>query len=124
MMEEAEIVFESLRQRNIISWTASINGFYQHGDFKKALKQFSMMRESGIEPNEFTFSIVLASCGCVKDFIDGRMFHTQVIKKGMASGVFVGTAIIDMYSGLGEMDEADKQFKQMGGQHLMCHGML
>ena len=114
MMEEAEIVFESLGQRNIISWTASINGFYQHGDFKKALKQFSMMRESGIEPNEFTFSIVLASCGCVKDFIDGRMFHTQVIKKGMASGVFVGTTIIDMYSGLGEMDEAEKQFKLMG----------
>ena len=114
MAKEAEIVFQSLGQRNVISWTASINGFYQQGDFNKALKQCSLMRESGIEPNEFTFSIVLACCGCVKDVVDGRMFHTQVIKKGMASGVFVGTAIIDMYSRLGEMDEAEKQFKQMG----------
>lgn len=114
MMEEAEIVFERLRQRNMISWTARINGFYQHGDFKKALEQFSMMRLSGVEPNEFTFSIVLASCGRVKNLVDGRMFHSVVVKKGMASGVFVGTAIIDMYSGVEKMDEAEKQLTKMG----------
>ncbi|OMO91184.1 hypothetical protein COLO4_18568 [Corchorus olitorius] len=113
-MENAEFLFNCLPQRNLISWTAIINGFYQHEDFDKAMRLFCLMRESGIEPNEYTFTIALASCGRMKNIDNGRLLHALAIKKGMALGEFVGTALIDMYSELGEMDVAEKQLKGMG----------
>ncbi|XVF20009.1 hypothetical protein REPUB_Repub11eG0161000 [Reevesia pubescens] len=114
VMKDAESLFKRLPQRNIISWTAIINGFYQHEDFEKAMRLFCLMRESGIEPNEYTFTIALAYCGSMKNLDNSRLLHSLVIKKGMALGEFVGTAIIGMYSKLGEMDDAKKQFKGMG----------
>ncbi|XP_022732435.1 pentatricopeptide repeat-containing protein At2g03880, mitochondrial-like [Durio zibethinus] len=114
VMEDAETVFKCLPRRNIISWTAIINGLYRHEDFDKAMRLFSLMRESGIEPNEYTFTIALASCGSMKNLDNSHLLHALVIKKGMALGEFVGTAIIDMYSELGEMDDAEKQLKVMG----------
>ncbi|GAV78290.1 Cu-oxidase domain-containing protein/PPR domain-containing protein/Cu-oxidase_2 domain-containing protein/Cu-oxidase_3 domain-containing protein/PPR_2 domain-containing protein/DYW_deaminase domain-containing protein, partial [Cephalotus follicularis] len=107
-------LFENILEKNIISWTAIINGFYQLGDFEKALKLFSSMRENGVDPNEHTFTIAVASCGSVKDVDSGRMLHAMIIKKGMALGNFVGSAIIDMYSELAEMDYAERQIKYMG----------
>lgn len=114
MMEDAESVFEGLAQRNVISWTAIINGFKQHGDYEKALRLVCLMREDGIDPNEYTFTVALASCASLRNSHMGYMFHAQVIKRGMALGDFVGTAIVDMYSGLGEIWEAKKQLKEMG----------
>ncbi|KAF8397443.1 hypothetical protein HHK36_016360 [Tetracentron sinense] len=114
LMKEVEFLFERLPIRNIISWTAIITGFYQHKCFEKALKHFYFMRDSGIEPNEYTFVVALASSGSMKHLSNGRGLHAQAIKKGMVSGVFVGTAIIDLYSGFGEISDAEKQFKEMG----------
>ncbi|KAE8656796.1 putative Tetratricopeptide repeat (TPR)-like superfamily protein [Hibiscus syriacus] len=113
-MADAESVFEWIPQRNTISWTAIINGLYQHEDFEKAMRKFCLMRESGIEPNEYTFTIALASCGSMKSVDSGRLLHALVIRKGMALGEFVGTAIVDMYSELGLTDDAKKQFREMG----------
>ncbi|KAE8729461.1 hypothetical protein F3Y22_tig00003715pilonHSYRG00211 [Hibiscus syriacus] len=83
-------------------------------DFEKAMRKFCLMRESGIDPHEYTFTIALASCGSMKSVDNGRLLHALVIRKGMALGEFVGTAIVDMYSELGLTDDAKKQFKEMG----------
>ncbi|XP_026421110.1 putative pentatricopeptide repeat-containing protein At5g52630 [Papaver somniferum] len=114
MMDEVEILFKELPEKNLISWTAIITGFYRQRCFAKALRQFCHMRESGEDPNEHTFVVVMASCGCMFVPMYGRMIHAQAIKFGMASGVFVGTAILDMYSETKQMDDARKQFEEMG----------
>ncbi|KAK3206296.1 hypothetical protein Dsin_020342 [Dipteronia sinensis] len=114
MMEDAESLFNSLVQRNVVSWSAIINGFKHHRDFEKALRLVCLMREDGIDPNEYTFSIALSSCASMKNLDVGRTFHAQVLKKGMALGDFVGTTIVDMYSRLGEAGDAEKQLKEMG----------
>ncbi|XVF46561.1 hypothetical protein PTKIN_Ptkin03bG0036800 [Pterospermum kingtungense] len=114
MIKDAESLFKRLPQRNIISWTAIINGLYQHEDFEKAMRLFCLMRESRIEPNEYTFTIALASCESMRNLGCCHLLHAFVIKKEMALGEFVGTAIMDMYCEIGAMDDAKKQFKAMG----------
>ncbi|KAI3973348.1 hypothetical protein MKX01_020723 [Papaver californicum] len=114
MMDEVEILFKELPEKNLISWTAIITGFYQQKCFEKALKQFCDMRKSGEDPNEHTFVVVMASCGGMLVPLYGRMIHAQAIKFGMFSSLFVGTAILDMYSESNQMDDARKQFEEMG----------
>ncbi|KAF6150301.1 hypothetical protein GIB67_034000 [Kingdonia uniflora] len=115
MMDEVEILFENLPNRNHISWTVVITGFYKQERFEMALKQFNCMRHnSGIEPNEYTFTVIFACSSGMKERNYGMTLHAQAIKNGMASDVFVGTAIIDMYSGFGEIVYAEKMFKELG----------
>ncbi|KAK3009142.1 hypothetical protein RJ639_014169 [Escallonia herrerae] len=85
MMEEAEFLFESIGERNLVSWTVIISGFYQSKAFEKAWALFYSMKDNGIEPNEYTFAIALACCG-----------------------------VIGMYSEFGEMADAEKQLQEMG----------
>ncbi|PIA54683.1 hypothetical protein AQUCO_00900921v1 [Aquilegia coerulea] len=114
MIKEVELLFDELPDKNHISWTAIVTGLYHQECFKKALEQFSLMRQSGIIPNEHTYAIALASCGGMEFPAYGRMYHAQTIKSGMNLGEFVGTAIVDMYSRYGEMIDAGKQFEETG----------
>lgn len=114
MIEEAENLFEGLASKNFISWTAYISGFYRQKAFDKALTQFCLMRKNNTEPNEYTYSVAL-SCAASAAYHDyGCALHAQAIKNGMISKVFVGTAIIEMYSKCAELGNAGKQLKEMG----------
>ncbi|KAK6779794.1 hypothetical protein RDI58_021978 [Solanum bulbocastanum] len=114
MIEEAENLFEGLANKNHISWTAYISGLYRQKAFDKALTQFCLMRKNNTEPNEYTYSVAL-SCAASAEYHDyGCALHAQVIKNGMISKVFVGTAIIEMYSKCAELGNAGKQLKEMG----------
>lgn len=115
MIEEAENLFQGLAERNIISWTAFISGLYHQKAFNKALAQFCLMRKNNLEPNEYTFSVALSCAASVQYHDYGRALHAQVIKHGIISMVFVGTAIIDMYSKCAEPSGARKQLEEMGG---------
>ncbi|XP_060203149.1 putative pentatricopeptide repeat-containing protein At3g23330 [Lycium barbarum] len=114
MIEETENLFLGLASRNLISWTAFISGLYHQKAFYKALTQFCLMRKNNIEPNEYTFSVALA-CAASAEYRDyGCALHAQVIKHGMNSELFVGTAIIDMYSKCAELGDARRQLEEMG----------
>ncbi|XP_016437214.2 putative pentatricopeptide repeat-containing protein At5g52630 [Nicotiana tabacum] len=114
MIEEAENLFQGLANRNLISWTAFISGLYHQKAFNKALTQFCLMRKNNTEPNEYTFSVALSCAASIECHDYGCALHAQVIKHGMISMVFVGTAIIDMYSKCAELSGARKQLEEMG----------
>nr|XP_027070629.1 pentatricopeptide repeat-containing protein At5g04780, mitochondrial-like [Coffea arabica] len=85
MMENAQSLFQSLPKKNVVSWTAIISGLYQQRALEKALLQFYLMRQHGFEPNEYTLTMALSSCGGIKQFDNGYALHAQLVKKGMAS---------------------------------------
>ncbi|XVE79544.1 hypothetical protein DITRI_Ditri14bG0067200 [Diplodiscus trichospermus] len=65
------------------------------------------------KPNSFTYAAMLAICGTLSA-IQERVITFDNLLKRMALVEFVGTAIIGMYSVLGEMDDAGKQLKGVG----------
>ncbi|KAK6935810.1 Pentatricopeptide repeat [Dillenia turbinata] len=94
-----------------------LGGIYQwviqKRDLEEALRQFHLMGESGFEPSTLVQLLFHPVLVC-KHFEGVRKLHAPVIKKRMDLDGPVGTAIISMYSALGEMDDAQKQFRGMG----------
>lgn len=69
-IDESVGVFEKMMVRNVLTWTALINGLAVHGRSKEALGVFHCMRNSGVQPDYVTFSSVLVACshgGLVKE---------------------------------------------------------
>ncbi|KAL8225643.1 hypothetical protein R6Q57_018200 [Mikania cordata] len=64
-------VFNQIIKPDLISWTAMINCYAQHGKGLEALKMFELMKKSGTEPDSVTFVGVLTACS-----------HSGLVKEG------------------------------------------
>lgn len=54
-------MFDEMREREVASWNAMINGYALNGNARAALELFlTMMRE--VKPDEVTMLVVLSAC--------------------------------------------------------------
>ncbi|KAK2973105.1 hypothetical protein RJ640_009757 [Escallonia rubra] len=54
-------LFESLSQKNVITWNAILRGHAMHGRGKDAVDFFSKMQQAGVGPSEVTYISVLSA---------------------------------------------------------------
>lgn len=111
--EKALELFWQMPERDLVSWTVVISGFAQNALAGEALKMFSLMRRTGMKPNEFTLASVLKASASLAALEHGKMLHAEILKFGFESHVFAGTAIVDMYSKCDLMEDARKLFEKM-----------
>ena len=77
-LDMAGEVFGGMRDRNVVSWTALMVGFLQHGDAAGCLRLLGEMRAaSEAAPNEYTLSATLKACCVAGDTGAGVGIHGQ-----------------------------------------------
>lgn len=59
---DARKVFDNLRTKNVISWTALIAGYAHNGRAEEALELYEQMQREGVQPNEVTRNTVVDAC--------------------------------------------------------------
>ncbi|PUZ74218.1 hypothetical protein GQ55_1G047600 [Panicum hallii var. hallii] len=77
---EAMKVFESLPSISIVSWNILITGYGQVGLYAKAMEVLDLMQQSGFEPNEVTYSNMLACCIKARDVPSARAMFEKISK--------------------------------------------
>ena len=82
LLEEARAVFDQLEVNEVVSWTALITGYVEHGPAKEALECFENMQSMGIPLDNFTCASVLKACGIIGAVLKGYEMHREVLKKG------------------------------------------
>lgn len=60
MMDEANNVFDGMKDKDVVSWNAMVTAYSQIGRFENAIGLFEKMREQKIELNVVTWSAVIA----------------------------------------------------------------
>ncbi|KAI3757805.1 hypothetical protein L6452_05348 [Arctium lappa] len=104
-------VFTTMTEPNEVSWNALISGFTENGLHLQAFDYFLEMIETGFTPNKYTFVSVLKAIGKLRDAGKGKHAHKCLLELDMESDVFVGTALIDMYSKCGALSDARSVFE-------------
>eukprot|EP01018_Ginkgo_biloba_P030196 Gb_04417 [translate_table: standard] len=112
-IENAHHVFDRMSPRDDVTWNAMIAGYAQNGHCDEALKLFGQMKMAGLKPNSVTIASILPSCSSLAALQQGKEIHAYIIRSGIESDAFVGSALIDMYSKCGSVDMAQKFFNQM-----------
>lgn len=110
-LEDAEVVFTRLKERDVFTWTVIISGYVQTDQGEKAIQCFGKMRKEGVKPNEFTLASCLRGCSGIANLENGRQLHSFAIKSGQCDDIFVASAIVDMYGKCGCIDNAETSFK-------------
>jgi pentatricopeptide repeat protein len=124
-LEDARQVFDKICEPNagqgldkvhnsyVFLWNGMIKGYAQGGACEEALGLYYQMRESGIQPDNYTFTLVLKVCAGQSALQEGMDIHDDVSRAGIELDVFVGTALLDMYAKCGSAEVARKLFDEL-----------
>uniref|UniRef100_A0A7N0UVY5 Pentatricopeptide repeat-containing protein n=1 Tax=Kalanchoe fedtschenkoi TaxID=63787 RepID=A0A7N0UVY5_KALFE len=94
-LRTAELIFERLEERDLISWNAMISS-YTEGSFERsAFLTFLQMQGAGIVSDKFTVGSLLM----ITEFLEAvAMIHAFVFKNGLLMETEVSNALISSYS--------------------------
>lgn len=118
LLGRAQEVFDGLVDRNIVSWTALIGGYVQHGHHEEALVCFERMEKVGLSPNAVTFICMLKACRSIGALDKGQDIHVEISRLGLLGEECVSTALVDMYSKCGLLEKAREVFEAISLQSI------
>ncbi|KAF7132570.1 hypothetical protein RHSIM_Rhsim09G0119800 [Rhododendron simsii] len=113
MVEESKQLFGCMPERDSISWTTMITGLSQNGVEREAVDMFRKMRSEGLAIDQFTFGSILTACGILLALKEGKQIHAYVIRTNFMNNIFVGSALVDLYSKCRSIKYAEAVFKRM-----------
>ncbi|XP_057852128.2 pentatricopeptide repeat-containing protein At3g24000, mitochondrial [Cryptomeria japonica] len=112
-MDDARQVFDEMPEQDVVSWTAMITGYVQNGYEEEALGIFYQMQLAGIEPDPFTFGIILRAYASLEAIEQGKQVHSYIMKGKLETDVSLENALVDMYAKCGKIWDAFRIFDGM-----------
>ncbi|CAN1297670.1 Pentatricopeptide repeat-containing protein At1g50270 [Linum perenne] len=115
----ARQVFDESPQRDVVAWTAMIDGYVRNGSPEEGFRCFLMMRSTGdmlmdgVKPNPKTLTSILTACAQLGALDQGKWVHGYIDRSSIELNSIVGTALIDMYMKCGCVNEACFVFNKL-----------
>ncbi|XP_074297167.1 pentatricopeptide repeat-containing protein At5g04780, mitochondrial [Silene latifolia] len=115
LIKPARQVFDQMPERSLISWNTIIGAYAKNGREDEALSLFVKMQRAVVQDpvSGFTVSSVLCACAAKCAILECRQLHAFAVKKALHSNVYVGTALVDVYSKCNLMREASCLFESL-----------
>ncbi|KAJ4834479.1 hypothetical protein Tsubulata_005628, partial [Turnera subulata] len=98
---------------NVFLWNSLIRALTHNGFFSKALEIYSTMHDMNVRPDTHTFPSVINACAASLDFEMGRVVHDRVLELGFGFDLYIGNALVDMYSKFGDLGKARQVFEEI-----------
>ncbi|XP_066313290.1 pentatricopeptide repeat-containing protein At3g13880-like isoform X1 [Miscanthus floridulus] len=121
----AVALFKLVPDPNVIVFNAMIAGFSRDEAavgkevIREALSLYSEMQSRGMQPSEFTFSSILRACNLAGELGFGKQIHGQVLKHSFQGDDYIGSALIDLYSDSGCMEDGYRCFRSLPKQDIV-----
>lgn len=112
-LEDAHMVFDNMSERDVVTWSALMEGYTLHGQGRTALQLFEQMQDAHVDPNRVTYACLLKACSSVAALQQGKLIHMKIVDCGLESHLFIGSALIDMYANCGCLAAADTVFNRL-----------
>lgn len=119
-LESARRLFDEMSERDVISWSSLISGYAQSGEAAGALQLFQEMSNEGtVDIDGLAVVSFLQACGGAGDINLGRSIHGHLIRRGFEADLFVGNALVDMYSKCHDVDSATVAFNLLPWKNMV-----
>ncbi|KDP31926.1 hypothetical protein JCGZ_12387 [Jatropha curcas] len=102
----ARKMFESLLEKDAVSWSVMINAYGMHGEGKAALELFWQMQFSGMRPDKITYSSILSACSHAGLVEQGWIVFNSMIEQGISPEMEHYACIVDLLGRTGHLREA------------------
>ena len=123
-IEDAAVVFDRMKERDVITWTVMIGAYAGSGRGVEAYDLYLKMKEEGFQPNAVTYVSLLNGCGSAGALEWVKDVHRHILEGGHESDVCVGSALVHMYAKSGSIEDAQLVFERMEECDVMTWNIM
>lgn len=117
-------IFRTCQSNNLVMWGTLISGYMQVGSPNEALDLcYKFVRVFGFADSVVVLA-ALRACTSLNLKNTGTEFHSLAIKIGLASDVFTGSALADLYAKCGDVKSAETVFLRLSARDLITWNAL
>jgi pentatricopeptide repeat protein len=113
-LSEAAAIFNNMDQRDVVTYTAMMAAYGQHGQGHQALNLFKEMKEEkGFSPDEVTFTALLNACshsGLIKEGLD---CFASIEHEHITPTLQHYACVVDLLGRAGKLEEAEQFVNRM-----------
>ncbi|XP_011075559.1 pentatricopeptide repeat-containing protein At2g03380, mitochondrial [Sesamum indicum] len=120
-IEDAIYLFESMVDKDVVSWNSILSGYSRNGYAYEAMRLFSRMRANCFRPDPVTLVTLLSVCASLGDIRFGSSLHAQSIRGGFlaSQNIYIGTALLNLYAKCGDAKSARSVFDEMTEKNMV-----
>lgn len=119
LVQESKTLFDIMPEKDSITWTTMITGLTQNLLHNEAIELFRQMGSSEVNMDQYTFGSVLTACGSLSCTEQGKQIHAYILRTNYDGNVFVGSALVDMYSKCKSLTYAAACFNAIPSKNLV-----
>lgn len=123
-LEEAHLVFCSVVQHDVVSWTSIISANAEQNESKVVLQLFQQMQNEGVHADSGIYVNILTACADEAALPQGRVLHLQIFHNNLKPDVTLGNALTNMYCKCGSMEDAQREFCKMPGRDVLSFNVM
>ncbi|XP_062099759.1 pentatricopeptide repeat-containing protein At4g39952, mitochondrial [Humulus lupulus] len=107
-LEQSRELFDSMREKDVISWNVMISSYGMHGHAKSAIDIFQDMEHSHVQPSQLTFLALLSACnhsGLVEEgkYLFNKMQKIYALKPNLKHYA----CMVDLFGRSGNLQDAE-----------------
>lgn len=103
----ARMVFDSMQDKNTVTWSAMITGYGMQGDSTGSLSLFSDLLKEKVPLNEVIFTSVLSACSHTGKVGEGwRCFDSMCKEYNLHPSIKHYACMVDLFARAGRLEEA------------------
>lgn len=124
LLGEAEKLFSLMPEPDQCSWNLMVSGFAQAELLDKSLEYFVKMHRENFVFNDYSYGSALSACSGLQNLKIGMQIHASISKSRFLSIVYIGSALVDMYSKCANVVCAQKVFDGMTERNVVSWNSL
>ncbi|KAM7279868.1 hypothetical protein ACFE04_007002 [Oxalis oulophora] len=109
---------------NVFLWNSIVRALTQNGLHSKALEYYNTMCTINVLPDKYSFPCVINACAGLSDIEMGNVVYKRVLDMGFGSDLYIGNALVDMFSRFGDLEKARKVFDEMSHRDIVSWNTL
>uniref|UniRef100_A0A7N0TV83 Pentatricopeptide repeat-containing protein n=1 Tax=Kalanchoe fedtschenkoi TaxID=63787 RepID=A0A7N0TV83_KALFE len=117
--DDALTLFQTMPERNGITWNAMIGGYSQAGKNEEAVNLFVEMLRENVLPTQFTYPCVVSAASNIAALGMGKSFHASSIKVLGNPNLFVGNSLISLYAKCASMEDSRIIFDKLPVKNIV-----
>ena len=123
-IEDAALVFDTMKERDLITWNVMIGAYAGSGRGVEAYDLYLKMKEEGFQLNAVTYMSLLNDCASTGALEWVKDVHRHILEEGYESDIRVGSALVHMYAKCGSIEDAALVFDRMKGRDVITWNVM
>ncbi|PON70443.1 DYW domain containing protein [Parasponia andersonii] len=113
-IHKARQLFLTIPKPDLFLFNVLVKGFSKNESPLASISLYAHLRNNtSLTPDEFTYAFAISGAVGFKDDKYGILLHSHSVVDGLASNLFVGSALVDLYFKFSQVELAQKVFDGM-----------